>query len=229
MGRGLDGVFSCGAPTAPCAVFKVRRGRSRRFSVAMARGKHLFPFRTEKLSLSAPMVLGLQGPGRVGRRRFNLAPAAAGAFCLPDFGRFHNRRRPPGPGGEAPRRGQRGQRRRAAAGQRAAEPRKPSRRGHFALGTFSTGLRHGTSRDATAPARQRGPRRRRRWCGCSGAGGGAVASSTTSSTRSSAARQRPPDPPVGSSKNMCSQATNGPGQTAAGAPPSATPGRNSPL
>src|SRR5437764_747271 len=36
----------------------------------MARGKHLFPFRTEKLSPSAPMVLGPQGPGRVGRRRF---------------------------------------------------------------------------------------------------------------------------------------------------------------
>src|SRR4051795_6817807 len=36
----------------------------------MARGKHLFPFRTEQLSLAAPMVLGSQGPGRVGRRRF---------------------------------------------------------------------------------------------------------------------------------------------------------------
>ncbi len=36
----------------------------------MARGKHLFPFRTEPLSPSAPMVLGPQGPGRVGRRRF---------------------------------------------------------------------------------------------------------------------------------------------------------------
>src|SRR5205807_8887864 len=36
----------------------------------MARGKHLFPFRTEPLSPSAPMVLGLKGPGRVGRRRF---------------------------------------------------------------------------------------------------------------------------------------------------------------
>src|SRR4051794_37921769 len=36
----------------------------------MARGKHLFPFRTEQLSPSAPMVLGLHGPGRVGRRRF---------------------------------------------------------------------------------------------------------------------------------------------------------------
>src|SRR5215211_3257607 len=35
----------------------------------MARGKHLFPFRTEQLSPSAPMVLGPQGPGRVGRRR----------------------------------------------------------------------------------------------------------------------------------------------------------------
>ena len=36
----------------------------------MAKGKHLFPFRTEQLSLSAPMVLGGQPPGRVGRRRF---------------------------------------------------------------------------------------------------------------------------------------------------------------
>ena len=36
----------------------------------MARGKHLFPFRTEQLSPSAPMVLVSQGPGRVGRRRF---------------------------------------------------------------------------------------------------------------------------------------------------------------
>ncbi len=43
---------------------------SRPFPVALARGKHLFPFRTEKLSPSAPMVLGSQGPGRVGRRRF---------------------------------------------------------------------------------------------------------------------------------------------------------------
>src|SRR4030088_2427305 len=40
------------------------------FPVALARGKHLFPFRTEPLSPSAPMVLGSQGPGRVGRRRF---------------------------------------------------------------------------------------------------------------------------------------------------------------
>ena len=28
---------------------------------------HLFPFRTQKLSSSSPMVLGPQGPGRVGR------------------------------------------------------------------------------------------------------------------------------------------------------------------
>jgi hypothetical protein len=42
------------------------------FPVAIARGKHLFPFRTEQLSPSAPMVLGSQGPGRVGRRRFLL-------------------------------------------------------------------------------------------------------------------------------------------------------------
>ena len=45
-------------------------GRSRDVSVALARGKHLFPFRTEQLSPIALMVLGLHGPGRVGRRRF---------------------------------------------------------------------------------------------------------------------------------------------------------------
>ena len=54
-----------------CAVLKARRrGWSRPLSVVIARGLHLFPFRTEQLSLSAPMVLGSQGPGRVGRRRF---------------------------------------------------------------------------------------------------------------------------------------------------------------
>src|SRR3954468_20013762 len=46
--------------------------RSRNLSVVIARGIHLFPFRTEQLSPSAPMVLGPQGPGRVGRRRLNL-------------------------------------------------------------------------------------------------------------------------------------------------------------
>src|SRR5581483_3559991 len=48
----------------------------------MARGKHLFPFRTEQLSPSAPMVLGSQGPGRVGRRRFLIeaAPKRGGLF-----------------------------------------------------------------------------------------------------------------------------------------------------
>src|SRR4051794_26807292 len=48
----------------------------------MARGKHLFPFRTEQLSLSAPMVLGSQGPGRVGRRRFNVRRAAFGRLVV---------------------------------------------------------------------------------------------------------------------------------------------------
>ena len=38
------------------------------FQVAIAWGFHLFPFRTEKLSLTAPMVL--RTSGRVGRRRF---------------------------------------------------------------------------------------------------------------------------------------------------------------
>src|SRR5213075_354531 len=39
-------------------------------SAVLPAGIHLFPFRTEKLSLPGPMVLGGQPPGRVGRRRF---------------------------------------------------------------------------------------------------------------------------------------------------------------
>ena len=90
MGRGLDGYFdtrtlalcSFEGPRravphiferAVCAHrFWARGARSDKFPVAIARGKHLFPFRTEQLSPSAPMVLGPQGPGRVGRRRFFL-------------------------------------------------------------------------------------------------------------------------------------------------------------
>src|SRR6188768_3235061 len=82
MGRGLDGFLRDTPPERiRCAVFRAPERWSRRLSVALARGKHLFPFRTEQLSLSAPMVLGPQGPGRVGRRRF-----------------LHTRRRPSGGG-----------------------------------------------------------------------------------------------------------------------------------
>ncbi len=40
--------------------------------VTMAAGIHLFPFRTEKLSPPAPMVLRGRLRGRVGRRPFSL-------------------------------------------------------------------------------------------------------------------------------------------------------------
>jgi hypothetical protein len=72
-------------PVWRCAVLKgLRRAWSRRFPVAMARGKHLFPFRTEQLSPSAPMVLGSQEPGRVGRRRLYVenGPPWGGPFAL---------------------------------------------------------------------------------------------------------------------------------------------------
>jgi hypothetical protein len=42
------------------------------FPVATAEGSHLFPFRTEKLSPPAPMVLHGRLCGRVGRRRESL-------------------------------------------------------------------------------------------------------------------------------------------------------------
>src|SRR5881275_2840890 len=71
MGRGLDGYLI--SVHWRCVILKARERRGLyRFPVAMARGKHLFPFRTEPLSPSAPMVLGSQEPGRVGRRRFLL-------------------------------------------------------------------------------------------------------------------------------------------------------------
>ena len=47
-------------------------------SAVIAAGVHLFPFRTEQLSPPAPMVLGGQPPGRVGRRRINFAKPASG-------------------------------------------------------------------------------------------------------------------------------------------------------
>src|SRR6266480_4941813 len=52
------------------------------FGGEIASGKHLFPFRTEPLSLSAPMVLGGQPPGRVGRRRSYLGAAPKGGSCF---------------------------------------------------------------------------------------------------------------------------------------------------
>src|SRR3954447_23896356 len=69
MGRGLDGFLL--NTLRSCAVFKLHRAlRLAKFRWRIAKGRHLFPFRTEQLSLSAPMVLGGKPPGRVGRRRF---------------------------------------------------------------------------------------------------------------------------------------------------------------
>src|ERR1044071_7479268 len=53
--------------------------RTSQLPVVIAAGKHLFPFRTEKLSPPAPLVIGGQPPGRVGRRRlsFEGPPSAA--------------------------------------------------------------------------------------------------------------------------------------------------------
>src|SRR5215204_1015806 len=67
MGRGLDGLIS--RFLEELCSFEGPPGLAR-LPVAIAWGKHLFPFRTEQLSPTAPMVLGSQGPGRVGRRRF---------------------------------------------------------------------------------------------------------------------------------------------------------------
>src|SRR5437762_9920920 len=59
-----------------------------RFPVAIAAGSHPFPFRTRKLSLPAPMVLGDRSPWRVGRRRNNSqkTPRKRGVFVVLDLG-----------------------------------------------------------------------------------------------------------------------------------------------
>src|SRR3954453_20519105 len=100
MGRGLDGYFLMPV-LAGCAVLRVRAeapaasasrfaghaaarcaGGLEQFPVALAWGKHLFPFRTEQLSPTAPMVLGPHRPGRVGRRRFLPYEPPSGAALL---------------------------------------------------------------------------------------------------------------------------------------------------
>jgi hypothetical protein len=101
MGRGLDGFlylpFGQAIPAVALCSFEGPGGVvSRPFPVALARGKHLFPFRTEQLSPSAPMVLGPQGPGRVGRRRFtfDVTRAASGRpVVLPMPGAWSSPRR----------------------------------------------------------------------------------------------------------------------------------------
>src|SRR5262249_8119635 len=75
MRRGLDGyLFLAGLVRFSSSTGAV----STSFGGEIARGKHLFPFRTEPLSLSAPMVLGGQPPGRVGRRRSSSRTARRG-------------------------------------------------------------------------------------------------------------------------------------------------------
>ena len=48
----------------------------------IARGKHLFPYRTQQLSLSAVTILGPSSPGKIARRRFMLKPSIRGGLFL---------------------------------------------------------------------------------------------------------------------------------------------------
>src|SRR5918994_2200222 len=71
-----------------------QRPRLSQFSAVIAAGVPLFPFRTEQLSPPAPMVLGGQPPGRVGRRRINERRAARPFFS---WSRFLECSEPPDP------------------------------------------------------------------------------------------------------------------------------------
>src|SRR4051812_42609140 len=104
MGRGLDGYIFGTRSLAGCAVLKARGPD--KFPVAIAWGKHLFPFRTEQLSPTAPMVLGPKGPGRVGRRRFFIRGPARRGGSSSFWGRhaYARRRRPRPPRRDSARR-----------------------------------------------------------------------------------------------------------------------------
>src|ERR1700759_777338 len=69
-------MFLVSLPHAWLVQFSSSTERLAKFRWCIAKGRHLFPFRTEQLSLSAPMVLGGPPPGRVGRRRFFVSQPA---------------------------------------------------------------------------------------------------------------------------------------------------------
>ena len=52
------------------------------FPVAMTKGSHLFPSRTQKLSPSVPKVLGWRRPGRIGRCRIPIEKLERVSFLL---------------------------------------------------------------------------------------------------------------------------------------------------
>ena len=80
----VDVCVHCAVPeirSAPCrsrTLGRVRPAHLHSVSAAIAKGKHPVPFRTRKLSPSAPMVLRGGPRGRVGRRRTSPVEAAPG-------------------------------------------------------------------------------------------------------------------------------------------------------
>ena len=64
-------------------VRQVQKIDKKELKVVIARGIHLFPFRTEKLSLVTPMVL--RNSGRVGSRRFRERMKAGSTIVEPAF------------------------------------------------------------------------------------------------------------------------------------------------
>ena len=76
--KGRDGRFGrvnvCGSTQSPCSFEGAGRGSERsfpaeKFPVTIAGGHHLYPYRTQKLSLQTLMVLSWERLGRVGSCR----------------------------------------------------------------------------------------------------------------------------------------------------------------
>ena len=91
MKRGCAERFQVGGPGYEATGRKPRERRPAQtlqgIPVVMAQGIHLFPYRTQKLSLSAPMVLGWRRPGRVGRCRIpkEVSPTNVGLISFWPF------------------------------------------------------------------------------------------------------------------------------------------------
>ena len=178
-----------------------------RVPVAMARGKHLFPFRTEQLSPSAPMVLGPQGPGRVGRRRFTSTsrPRAARPRC-----------------GAAPRRT--GRRARRSRRPQAATPpqRRPPMTTVQAAGRARTEPGRRAREGARSGRRCGWPSSSPGWsCGLEASSRVAKATTRSAARRRASRRGREPARGCGARGNMCSQGYGAPRTERRACPPAA--------
>ena len=186
MGRGLDGFFCTGDRCGELCSFEGPPG-ALQVSGGYGEGETPLPISNRALSPSAPMVLGPQAPGRVGRRRFLSRSSRPTRAVLLRPGADVPRWAPPR-GGRPRRASRRGPRWRAwrrptaRVGPRASRPpapgahavpsARPSRRRAMGLHRSTRDGTTGALRPAKAPLGDAGAARARRVLDSAPAGGG---------------------------------------------------------